>query len=79
MIVEPADALGCAVRRPALASVSDRKGEEMAHPNEDRFRAGYKAFQAGDMEALRNEYFSQDVVWHASGRNPLAGDYKGLD
>lgn len=51
----------------------------MAHPNEDRFRAGYAAFSSGDMEALRNQFFTEDIVWHASGRNPLSGDYKGVD
>ena len=51
----------------------------MAHPNEDRFRAGYAAFQTGDMEALANEYFTPDVVWHSPGRNPLSGDAKGLE
>jgi hypothetical protein len=51
----------------------------MAHPNEDRFRAGYAAFQSGDMDALRNDYFTPDVVWHAPGRNQLSGDHKGVD
>ena len=51
----------------------------MAHPNEERFRAGYKAFQNADMDALRNEYLAPDVIWHSPGRNPLAGDYKGVD
>ncbi len=51
----------------------------MAHPNEERFRQGYAAFQRGDMDAIRNEYFAPDIVWHAGGRNPLAGDYKGID
>jgi ketosteroid isomerase-like protein len=51
----------------------------MAHPNEDRFRAGYAAFQTGDMDALRNEYLTSDVVWHSPGNNPLSGDHKGID
>jgi len=51
----------------------------MAHPNEDRFRAGYAAFSSGDMDALRNEFFTEDVVWHSPGRNPLSGDFKGVD
>jgi uncharacterized protein len=51
----------------------------MAHPNEDRFRGGYAAFQTGDMDALRNEYLTADVIWHQPGRNPQSGDYKGID
>lgn len=51
----------------------------MAHPNEDRLRAGYAAFSSGDMEALRNELFTEDIIWHAPGRNPLSGDHKGVD
>jgi ketosteroid isomerase-like protein len=51
----------------------------VAHPNETRFREGYAAFQRGDIEALRNDYFTEDVVWHSSGKNPLSGDYRGID
>ncbi len=51
----------------------------MGHPNEQRFRDGYAAFQRGDMDALRNEFLTSDVVWHAEGRNPIAGTYKGID
>ena len=31
----------------------------MAHPNEQRFRDGYAAFQRGDLEALRNDHFTE--------------------
>jgi ketosteroid isomerase-like protein len=51
----------------------------MAHPNEDRFREGYAAFQRGDLDALRNDYLADDIVWHSPGRNPLSGDYRGID
>jgi ketosteroid isomerase-like protein len=51
----------------------------VAHPNETRFREGYAAFQRGDIEALRNDYFTEDVVWHSSGKNRLSGDYRGID
>ena len=51
----------------------------MAHPNEDRFRAGYAAFQNGDMDALRNEFLAPDVLWHNAGRSPISGDFKGID
>src|SRR5207249_7254893 len=51
----------------------------MGHPNEERLRAGYDAFGRGDIEALRNEYFTEDAIWHSPGNNLLAGDYTGLD
>ncbi|HEY2802922.1 MAG TPA: nuclear transport factor 2 family protein [Actinomycetota bacterium] len=51
----------------------------MTHPNEQRFRDGYAAFQRRDVEALRNDYFTEDVVWHSPGRNPLSGDFRGID
>jgi ketosteroid isomerase-like protein len=36
-------------------------------------------FQRRDIEALRNDYFTEDVVWHSPGRNPPSGDYRGID
>ncbi len=50
----------------------------MGHPNEAVVRKGYEAFSKGDMETLQNEIFTDDIVWHVSGRNPLSGDYKGI-
>ena len=50
----------------------------MAHPNEDLVRRGYKAFGTGDIATL-SELFADDIVWHAGGRSPITGDYKGKD
>lgn len=50
----------------------------MAHPNEDLLRRGYEAFATGNFDAMR-ELLAEDVVWHAVGRGPLAGDYRGYD
>jgi ketosteroid isomerase-like protein len=50
----------------------------MAHPNEDLIRRGYAAFATGDMATL-GELFAEDVVWHAPGRNQLAGTFHGKD
>ena len=50
----------------------------MAHPNEDLVRRGYDAFSRGDMDTLR-ELFHPDIVWHAPGRNQLAGDHQGVN
>lgn len=49
----------------------------MAHPNEDLVREGFAAFERGDMDALRKQYWTDDVRWHVPGRGPLAGDYEG--
>jgi ketosteroid isomerase-like protein len=50
----------------------------MSHPNEDLIRKGYAAFLSGDMATL-NDLFADDIVWHAPGRNPLAGTYRGKE
>ena len=51
----------------------------MAHPNEELLRGGYEAFGKGDLDALRNDYFDEAIVWHQPGNNPLAGDFHGID
>lgn len=50
----------------------------MAHPNEEIVRQGYKAFGEGDMDTLRS-LFAPDAVHIATGENPLAREYKGVD
>jgi ketosteroid isomerase-like protein len=50
-----------------------------AQSNADAMRKGYEAFSRGDMDALRNELFTSDVVWHQGGRNQTAGDFRGPD
>jgi uncharacterized protein len=49
----------------------------MAHPNEDLVRETFAASGRGDIAALRNQYFADDIRWHFPGRSPLAGDYEG--
>ena len=46
------------------------------HPNVARIRDGYAAFAKGDFETL-DGLFAEDLLWHESGRNRLAGDYRG--
>ena len=36
----------------------------MAHPNEVLVREGLAAFGRGDLDALRNQYFAEDIRWH---------------
>jgi ketosteroid isomerase-like protein len=46
------------------------------HPDLGVFRRVYRAFAAGDMDAL-SELLTEDVVWHTPGRHRIAGDYTG--
>jgi ketosteroid isomerase-like protein len=48
------------------------------HPNAELLRAGYEAFQKGDLDTVRS-LFAENIVWHTPGRNHLAGDYRGVD
>lgn len=48
------------------------------HPNLQQLRKGYDAFEKGDLATL-GELFSDDIVWHAPGRGPISGDYKGKE
>lgn len=50
----------------------------MAHPNEEVVRGGIAAFQAGDLEKIK-ELFADDIVWHIPGRSPLSGTFKGKE
>jgi ketosteroid isomerase-like protein len=45
----------------------------MAHPNEDLVREAYAAFGRGDMDALRDKYFAENVRYHVTGRSPSPG------
>jgi ketosteroid isomerase-like protein len=49
-----------------------------AAENADRIRAGYKAFNAGDIPALI-DLFAEDIVWHFPGNSKLAGEHVGRD
>jgi uncharacterized protein len=49
----------------------------MAHPNEEITREAIAAFQRGDLEALQNTYFADDIRYHVSGRSPISGTYEG--
>jgi ketosteroid isomerase-like protein len=50
-----------------------------AESNVETMRKGYAAFSGNDMDALRNEVFASDIVWHQGGRNQTSGDYRGTD
>jgi ketosteroid isomerase-like protein len=50
-----------------------------AQSNAEAMRKGYDAFSRGDMDSLRTELFTADIVWHQGGKNQTAGDYRGPD
>ena len=50
----------------------------MAHPNEELVREILAAFSRGDTDALRNQYFTDDIRFHVPGRGALAGDHEGV-
>lgn len=49
-----------------------------AEENVELVRRGDEAFNAGDMETLR-ELFAEDAVWHASGSGVLSGVKRGRE
>jgi uncharacterized protein len=49
----------------------------VTQPNEDLVRQASAAFGRGDLSALQDQFFADDIVWHVAGTGPLAGDYEG--
>jgi ketosteroid isomerase-like protein len=47
-------------------------------PNEDLVRAASAAFGRGDLGALQDQFFAENIVWHVAGTSPIAGDYEGV-
>jgi ketosteroid isomerase-like protein len=64
--------------QPTVRGGDPRRRRNMTHPNEELVRQGYKAFGEGDMDTLRS-LFASDVIHSATGNNPIAGEYKGVD
>jgi uncharacterized protein len=50
----------------------------MMHPNEELVRSEMEAALRGDFEAMLAHY-TDDVVLHYPGRNPLSGTHRGKD
>jgi uncharacterized protein len=49
----------------------------MTLPNEE-VQAASAAFGRGDIAALQDQFFAENIVWHLAGTGPLAGDYQGV-
>jgi ketosteroid isomerase-like protein len=50
----------------------------MDHPHAKLARTAWEAAASGDRDTLAR-VCAPDVVWHASGRGPRSGDYRGMD
>jgi uncharacterized protein len=50
----------------------------VAHPHEDLMREGFEAFRRGDIDALQQQFFAEDIRWHFAGRSQIAGEYYGV-
>jgi ketosteroid isomerase-like protein len=62
-----------------MTATHHREGKHMgATENSARIRAGYEAFNRGDVEALI-DLFAEDMVWHFPGSSKLAGEHVGRD
>lgn len=46
------------------------------HPNAQTARAAMEAFNRGDVQAFAGS-LTDDVVWHAPGKNRFSGDFRG--
>ena len=51
----------------------------MITANEAIIVRAYEAFHAGDMDAIKNECFSQDIEWTWPGTGPLSGVYNDIN
>lgn len=50
----------------------------MTHPNSELLRSHLDALAGGDIEVAMSCY-SDDVVFHYPGKNPLSGEYRGKE
>ena len=50
----------------------------MTHPNEELARSEMEAALRGDLEGMLDHY-TEDIVLHYPGRNPLSGTYRTKD
>jgi len=50
----------------------------MRHPNSDLLRAHIDALARGDIPTAMS-FYSDDVIFHYPGQNPLSGEYQGKD
>jgi len=48
------------------------------HPNALLAKVAWEAVSVGDVDTV-SEVFSNDLVWHASGRGPRSGTYRGRE
>jgi hypothetical protein len=60
------------------SAASEATAAPSDHPNATLARTAWEAAAVGDRETLRR-VCHEDLVWHASGRGPRSGVYRGLE
>ncbi|MCA1831837.1 MAG: nuclear transport factor 2 family protein [Actinomycetota bacterium] len=56
-----------------------RAGKEASiHPNEEAIRTMFAAYEAGDLDVLK-QVLAENVVYHIPGRGPFAGEHRGRE
>jgi ketosteroid isomerase-like protein len=73
---EPCVMLDYAAEATGYARATD--GMRTDDQNVAIVRRGYAAFNAGDMDTLR-QLIAYDAVHHVPGESPISGDHKGID
>lgn len=48
-------------------------------PNTDLVLKMYEYFNAGDLDRVRKELFTEDITWRMPGHHPLSGEHAGAD
>jgi uncharacterized protein len=61
-----------------IGAAGRTRGDRVTQPNEDLVRAASAAFGRGDLSALQEQFFAENIVWHVAGSGPLAGNYEGV-
>jgi len=56
-----------------------RSEKESTVPNTDLVFKMYDYFAKGDMESIKSELFTPDIVWRMPGHHPLSGAMQGVD
>jgi ketosteroid isomerase-like protein len=51
----------------------------VAHPNVELVAKMYECFNQADLDTIKREVFSKDLVWRLPGRHPLGGVKMGAD
>ncbi len=51
----------------------------MGEENVQLAKRGYELFGKGDLDSMKSEILSPDVIWRTEGVGPFESEYKGID